>query len=371
MDSLFPPNPLAPLAWVNSNVAAELQITRYVLSAAAGAWVWDNLMSLPDLIRMYSASSPKPPDVVQTISRIASGTFIFAALMLNVVPVDNCEAMAKAVGWTAAITLPLHTLPFFFCVKAVFYEKKLVIAAFAVSCIATIGASLTSPFFIHASPIDPTQECLVDTGMAYSAGIVAVAVNNGATFFAVSFHLSLYSQAETWSGRIKAFCRKRGMGEVSRLLLETGQLYVIPIVLFNIAAAIVNVIPSIPSLYRLLFVVLSVTVQSCMTSRIHRQIKLGLMNTHPTSVRTSVVDRSLQFQRSGDARVSSMSQSQSYATQGTRNVVRAWPDPGARVIALSTPREKMVELDAIAESRTSEDDVMDITKETAGSEVHV
>lgn len=65
--------------------------------------------------------------------------------------------------------------------------------------------------------------------------------------------------------------------------------------------------------------------------------------------------------------------SQSYATQfqGTRNVIRSWPDPGARVIESLTPREKMAELDVIAESRTSDDTVLDMGKDTVGSEEHV
>ena len=139
---------------------------------------------------------------------------------------NDCEALAKAVGWLSAVALPLHTAPFFFCARAVFNRNNFMIAFFAMLWIGTLGGSLVSPFFIHAAHIGPTKRCLVDTEIAYSAGIASVALNNTLTFFSICFHLSWYTQAETLSGRFNDFIHRRGSGGTSTLMKESGQQFV-------------------------------------------------------------------------------------------------------------------------------------------------
>ena len=74
-----------------------------------------------------------------------------------------------------------------------------------------------------------------------------------------------------------------------------NKLYFSPIVIFNVAAAVVNLIPSIPSPYRVLFVVVNVAIQSAMSSRIHRHIKLGLTTEHPMTKPTLNTVQTVRF----------------------------------------------------------------------------
>ncbi|TCD69554.1 hypothetical protein EIP91_007178 [Steccherinum ochraceum] len=318
------PDPLTPLAWLSPELAGQVANTRYVLAAITGAWVWDVLMSIPDLIRIYSVSTFKVPDISDLLGRLASGSFIFATLMLTVASVDDCNALAKAVGWTLAITLPLHTLPFFFCSRAVFHNSRPIIGFFFLLWLISVGGSIASPFFIHAHHIGDTKQCLIDIEMPFSAGVVSAAFNNGVTFFSISFHLMLYTTAETWSGRFNALLHSRGAGEVSKLLMQSGQQFIIPIVVISIATAIVNVIPAIPANFRLLLVVVNVAVQSSMSARIHKHIKTGLVDSHPTTVHTNAVDRTIEFRRAEESRLSRQSRmSKPPAVYGQRSTMRS------------------------------------------------
>ena len=129
-----------------------------------------------------------------------------------------------------AITLPIHTIPFFVCVRAI-VNNNFIIAFFAALWLTTLGCSIASPFFIHATHIGDTNECSVTATLPYSAGIVSVAVHNTITFFIVSLDLMMKTQLETWSGRFNAFLHIKSVGAVSNLLMETGHLFVVYVLL--------------------------------------------------------------------------------------------------------------------------------------------
>ncbi|KAH8103133.1 hypothetical protein BXZ70DRAFT_774375 [Cristinia sonorae] len=256
-----------------SPLPPHVENVRYVLAAAAGAWTWDVVTSLPDTIRLTNLS---PPDIVQIIARLLAGAFIFTALSLNVLSVDHCQTLAKAVGWLGTFTLSIQNIPFFFCARAVFHHNNPAILAFLVLFILSIGGTFVSPFFIHASHIGETRQCLVSTMEGWATGILC------ATAYTVIISVSVALQLGVDNGitcvrRTKGFILKRMKGDVSGLLATSGQAFLLPIVITSTVAAVITAIPSIPSPYRLLAVVISVAVQSSMISRIHTNIKLGLL----------------------------------------------------------------------------------------------
>ena len=97
---------------------------------------------------------------------------------------------------------------------------------FGLLWLCTIGGSFVSPFFIHASHIAETKECLVDVGLAYSAGVVSVAVNTSITYVAISSQLMKFTQADTLPGRFNAYLHIRALGEITRRLMESGRQFV-------------------------------------------------------------------------------------------------------------------------------------------------
>ncbi len=77
-----------------------------------------------------------------------------------------------------------------------------------------------------ASRIGPTMECILTHLENYcAAGPLAVALNDTVVILAISSQLLLNSMADTWRARWRAFFRGKGLGQVSRILLRTGQQY--------------------------------------------------------------------------------------------------------------------------------------------------
>lgn len=143
-----------------------------------------------------------------------------------VASVDNCHDLAKAIGWLGALSFPLNSLLFFFRVRAVFNRSKFIVAIFAFTWLGTLGGSLTAPFAVDGIHIGTTRNCINSNVKAYgSAGIIANAVNDTLVFLAISTQLIMYSLADTWWARLKAFMRGQGLGHISKTLLHSGQLY--------------------------------------------------------------------------------------------------------------------------------------------------
>ncbi|KAH8103137.1 hypothetical protein BXZ70DRAFT_928304 [Cristinia sonorae] len=272
----------------NFDDTQHVQIARYLLVATAGAWVWDVLMCLSADYRVYSRIRLLLPDAGHLMSRLASACFISISLVFAVAPVNNCDTLAKAIGGLGALAFPLHTIPFFFCARGVFFDSPKVVATFGVLWFGTLGGSIASAFFIHGYRYPSTSDlCVVRLDSVYAAGITSGALYNTAVFCAVSWNLMMYTPGEGWSRRLRDYLRRRGVSQLSKMLMEGGQRYLIPVIALNIAAATMNLIRSTPSSYKFTFVVMHVALHNAMTSRIHRLIKSGAISDVHTSHITS------------------------------------------------------------------------------------
>ena len=115
----------------------------------------------------------------------------------------------------------------FLRVKAVYAQDRLVVGVFAFLWFATFACTITAPFSLKGIHIGTTQRCIDSEVKSFgSAGIVASAVNDTLIFFAVTYRLIFYHVAsESWSSRIHSFFKGDGMGRMSKMLLQSGQIY--------------------------------------------------------------------------------------------------------------------------------------------------
>ncbi|THH31593.1 hypothetical protein EUX98_g2588 [Antrodiella citrinella] len=258
-----------------------------------GAWLWDTFMSFPEDFLMFRDHAVRISDVVYILARLASFGFITASLIFQVASVPSCHQLAKAIGWLAALAFPLNSLLFFFRVRAVFYKHPLIIAFFALSWLATLGGSLTAPFAVDGVHIGSTQNCVNSNVKSFgSAGIIATAVNDTLVFLAISAQLVMYTLADTWAARVKAFMKGQGLGKVSKTLLQSGQLYYMATVGMNLVAAVVILTPSVPPVLRAMFSIPNVALQNVMACRVYRQLKLGLIREQASPVTVQFTTRS-------------------------------------------------------------------------------
>lgn len=138
---------------------------------------------------------------------------------------NNCHALAKTIGWCGAFALPLNSLLFFFRIRAVFNQSRIIKYSFLALWLATLSA-IAAPFAVDGTHIGTTKNCINSNVKQYSsAGIVVVAVHDTSVFMAISMRLLMYSFADGWSQRLKTFFSGGGMGNMSKALLKSGQLY--------------------------------------------------------------------------------------------------------------------------------------------------
>ncbi|KAI0795904.1 hypothetical protein C8Q75DRAFT_711227 [Abortiporus biennis] len=276
------PNPLTPLAWLPETIANQLEASRYLYSATVGAWIWDFLMSLHEEFLLFTKSRIKISDAVYICARMASCGFILTSLIFQVGQVGDCHALAKAIGWCGALAMPLNSLLFFFRVRAVFNSNRIIVFLFGLLWLATLGC-ISAPFAVDGIHIGTTKNCVNSNVKSYSsAGIIIVGVHDTLVFFAITTRLTMYSLADNWAERIKAFFSGKGMGHMSKTLLMTGQLYYLVTVGMNIVAMVVILTPSVPPVLAAMFSIPNVALQNAMACRVYRQLKLGLIRETPS-----------------------------------------------------------------------------------------
>lgn len=211
-----------------------------------------------------------------------------------VAPLGDCQKLGKAIGWTGAFAVPLNCLLFFFRVRAVYRNSLAVTVFFGTLCLATLACCMTAPFGFSAAHIGSTRFCTDKEVKSYtSSGFVAATVHDTLIFIAISWRLVSVSFAGTRSARMKSFFRGQYIGPVSRVLLQTGQLYYLYVPLqsyyvgliihssysitigMNIATMVIIFTPSVPPIIRAMFTMPNVALQNIMSCRVYRLLKLG------------------------------------------------------------------------------------------------
>ena len=137
------------------------------------------------------------------------------------------------IGWFGTFAVPFNCLLFFFRIRAIFHNSIRITIFFGLLWLATLGCTMTAAFGLKAGHIGTTRNCIdVDVKSYTSSGLVAAAVNDTLVFIAISYRLVSISFADSLSGRLRTFFRGQHMGHVSRVLLQTGQLYYLYVTCF-------------------------------------------------------------------------------------------------------------------------------------------
>lgn len=147
-------------------------------------------------------------------------------------PVTHCQHLALSLGWCFALAMPFNSFLFFFRVRAVFRDSPLIVTCFAILWVSTF-ATISAPFAIDNSiSIGSPPICLETDVKGFSnAGPVIIAVHDTVVYFAISFRLSMNSLARGRASSnkfmdvIKIFFSGKGVGQISKSLMTTGQLY--------------------------------------------------------------------------------------------------------------------------------------------------
>lgn len=149
-----------------------------------------------------------------------------ALIAIAVLPTENCTIPIVVSQTFFSIALPISTYLFFFRISTVFSRSKSTVWFFIILRHLITAGLIVQSFGVTASHIGTTKKCvLVQLRQYCAAGTLAVALNDTVGILVVSLQLLRNSTADTWHAKWEALFRGRGMGQVSRILLRTGQQY--------------------------------------------------------------------------------------------------------------------------------------------------
>ncbi|CAL1717204.1 unnamed protein product [Somion occarium] len=270
-------------------------IASYVIVGFVGVWIWDALLSITSEICMLRKHRfPALPDVVYVIARVTTGGYLTAMLILAVTHFD-CYVLTKIADWFGALALPCNSLLFLLRVRGVFYQSHKIFAMFCVLWLFTLG-SLAGPFTIKAIN-DHSPHCLLDVQSLSAFAFVAVVVFDTVVFVAISVRVVTYiGWADSWQGQMKSFISGKGLGHISRALLQTGQLYYLASVGVTIFSVVILFVPSIPSVIRGTMTIPGIAIQNAMACRVFRLLRRGAIYEQPPSLPLSDTELHLSIQ---------------------------------------------------------------------------
>jgi hypothetical protein len=139
---------------------------------------------------------------------------IYAVAVINILTVSSTSAL------------------FFFRVKAVFLNNRMITAFFGFLWFTLTGLCFSLPFVVKATHIPTTQICIVSR-FAYFGTIPNIAHVIYDTFVFVSISLRIISFSivgDTFTARTRSFFRGDGVPSFSKSVLYGGQLYYMSVI---------------------------------------------------------------------------------------------------------------------------------------------
>ena len=140
-------------------------------------------------------------------------------------PVDHCHLIGKLQSFGGGFQYIGSSLLFLFRVRAVFIGHRYVVWFFYFLWTAVVATCIAAGFALDDAPLGGTKYCF-DLHMAKfgAAAMVVSAVNDTLVFVFITGKI-LRDNRSPYTSVWRTFLTGEGMGKMSRLLLQSGQLY--------------------------------------------------------------------------------------------------------------------------------------------------
>ncbi|KAJ6454683.1 hypothetical protein C8R45DRAFT_760250, partial [Mycena sanguinolenta] len=279
------PNPFTPLAFLPPSVASQFEISRYIFAATLGAYVWDIALNLGDDYALLFKNRVRFPTLVYFLSRAFTLAYILTAFVLQVAPVENCNALLLGFGISSVLTQTATATLFFLRVTAVWYPSKIAYAGFAILLLAVPAGGIIIPLRTRGAHIGPTMQCIttVVPGTLEVAGIVPL-INDTAVFLAINYRILAHTiGADSSTARLRVFFGGKGLSTLTRALLQSGQHFYLVAVAANVTVIIVLKLPHFPPVYRGMLSIPALALINAMACFVFRRIKFGLISSDGVS----------------------------------------------------------------------------------------
>jgi hypothetical protein len=123
------------------------------------------------------------------------------------------------------VIMPATSGLFFNRLSAVYSHDKYILAFFGSCWLVILGMFVfdSAEGVIQCSSVDHTQ-CFVVQHI-YAWGYIATAAYDTLMYLAISWRLASFATANRWQDRLKSFITGDGLGWLSKVLLQSGQVY--------------------------------------------------------------------------------------------------------------------------------------------------
>ncbi|KAH9841026.1 uncharacterized protein C8Q71DRAFT_692191, partial [Rhodofomes roseus] len=269
------PNPMTNLAYLAPSVAVEIEVIRCVLLISTGATIWDVLSSFTEEVQLLFGGKLRLPMVVYWISRLSSVAFVFVSTVYKVTPVGHCNEFEKTVAGLMTIAVSTTSLLFFFRIRAVFHDSKIVVGFYFILWLSVVGGTFPLPFGATGGSIGPTSYCL-DTGLKpyASASVIIPLIHDTLVFLAMSYRLLCNTRREvTLRGRLGSLWSRDHLPRFSATLLKGSQHYYLVAVCSNLTLLIMLYSKPLPVVMRTVWSIPNVFLTNSMACRIFRNAR--------------------------------------------------------------------------------------------------
>jgi hypothetical protein len=144
-----------------------------------------------------------------------------------VVPIEHCHAYSCAMSSILILGPPSTLFMFFLRVRAVYHDKKLVVAFFAFLWLSLFGTLFLSPFTLMAGHLGPTKICTVTSVKYY--WVISLFIHSAfdtLVFLAISIRIISYAMGRgDLRTRLKSLFVGHGLPRISKCIMQGGQLY--------------------------------------------------------------------------------------------------------------------------------------------------
>jgi hypothetical protein len=132
---------------------------------------------------------------------------------------NSCIIFTRLISASNIIIMPAISGIFFVRLCAVYSRDKWVVIFFGSCCIAILG------IFIFDTVVVLSQPGCFSVENADVWGYIATAAYDTLIYIAISWRLASFGMSDHWKSRVKAFFTGGGLYGLSKILLQSGQVY--------------------------------------------------------------------------------------------------------------------------------------------------
>ncbi|KAK7691713.1 hypothetical protein QCA50_005113 [Cerrena zonata] len=265
-------------------LAFQSQHAQFAMVAVISAWVWDVLISMPEEFLIVSFTIP---DLTYMVARTVTLLFLIVAVIFSVIPATNvnCHSLMSMAGWLLAVATPCNALLFLIRILGIFRGCYRVTIPFTLLWMSTFTCILTPLTFKGENLLLVNRGCLMTEGGSLAAvGFMSVLLFDSMVFAAISWKVLDINLARGWRDRIRLFFggETDTLGYISKILLQSGQIYYLAIIGVHILIIVVLLITTVPPVYRGILAVPTVALHNMMACRVFRLLKFGVIHNLPS-----------------------------------------------------------------------------------------